>query len=47
MAAEIPDLIGARVLLDGKHFEIRGIVPSAPRTPIKKGDLIELLVLAL
>ena len=47
MPADIPDLIGARVLLDGKQFEVRGIVPSAPTKPIKQGDLIELLVLAL
>jgi hypothetical protein len=47
MAADIPDLMGAKVLLDGKLFKIRGIVPSAPPSNIKEGQLIELLVVAL
>jgi len=47
MAADIPELMGTKVLLDQKLFEIRGIVPSAPPSAIKQGDLIELLVVAL
>ena len=44
MPADIPDLIGRNVSLDGRRFEIRGIVPSVPVAPIRKGDLMELLV---
>ena len=47
MAADIPELSGTKVLLDGRLFEIRGIVPSAPPSVIRDGDLIELLVVAL
>jgi len=47
MAADIPDLLGREVLLDGKLFYIRGVVPSAPPSPIKEGQLIELLVAAI
>jgi hypothetical protein len=47
MPAHIPDLMGTKVSLDGKPFEIRGIVPKAPFTPIKKGELMELLVVVL
>ena len=44
MAADIPELMGTNVMVDGKLFEIRGIVPGAPPSAIKEGDLIELLV---
>ena len=37
-------LIGIRASLDGQEFEIRGFVPRMPATPIKEGELIELLV---
>ena len=47
MASRIPELMGTKVLLDGKLFEIGGIVPSAPPSPIKERDLIELLVVAV
>ena len=47
MAADIPELSGTKVRLDGRLFEIRGIVPSAPPLAIREGDLIELLVVAL
>ena len=47
MPSTIPDLIGARVHLDGREFEIRGTVANAPATPIKEGHLIELLVRAV
>lgn len=46
MPADIPDLIGRPVSLDGRAFEIRGIVPNVPVSPIRKGDLMELLVRA-
>ena len=46
MPADIPDLIGRKVSLDGQHFEIRGIVPAVPVSPISKGDFMELLVRA-
>ncbi len=39
------DLIGMKACLDGKEAEIRGFVPSMPPRDIKKGELIELLVL--
>ena len=47
MAADIPELIGTKVRFDGNLFEIRGIVPSAPPSAIKEGELIELLVVAV
>ena len=43
MPAELP-LIGIKASLDGQEFEIRGFVRSMPATPIKQGELIELLV---
>jgi hypothetical protein len=42
--ADIPDLIGAAVQLDGRPFEIRGTLPRVPRSPVKKGELLGLLV---
>ena len=47
MSGNIPDLIGTKVLLDGKLFEIRGIVPTTPHAPVQRGELIELLVVAV
>jgi hypothetical protein len=47
MAPGIPELMGTRVLHDGKLFQVRGIVPSAPPSPIKEGELVELLVVAV
>ena len=47
MPSTIPDLIGARVRLDGREFEIRGTVANAPAAPIREGCLIELLVRAV
>ena len=47
MAVSAPDLMGTRVYLDGKLFEIRGIVPNVPLSTIKAGQLLELLVVAL
>lgn len=46
MPADIPDLIGMKVHLNGREFEIGGIVAPAPACDIKQGDLIELLVRA-
>jgi hypothetical protein len=43
MAAELP-LIGIKASLDGQEFEVRGFVPRMPATPIRQGELIELLV---
>jgi hypothetical protein len=37
-------LIGVKASLEGHEFEIRGFVPRTPATPIKEGELIELLV---
>ncbi len=45
MPADMPDLIGMKVSLDSREFEIRGTVPRMPPTRIKQGELIELLVL--
>ena len=47
LRGDIPELIGTRVQLDGRVFEIRGIVSAASTAPIKTGQVIELLVLAL
>jgi hypothetical protein len=47
MAPHIPDLMETKVSLDGKLFKIRGIVPSAPFAPIKAGEFVEILVVAL
>ena len=47
MPVEAPDLMGTKVYLDGKLFEIRGIVPNVPLSTIKAGQLLELLVVAL
>ena len=44
MSWDIPELIGARVLLDGAFFEIRGIVPNIPFARIREGEMVELLV---
>jgi hypothetical protein len=47
MPWDIPELMGSKVLLDGRLFEIRGVVPNVPLSPIKKGQLIELLVVVV
>jgi hypothetical protein len=47
MPVDIPDLMGSKVTLDGKLFEIRGIVPNVALSTIAEGQLIELLVVAL
>ena len=47
MAVGAPDLMGTRVYLDGKLFEVRGIVPNVPLSTIKTEQLLELLVVAL
>jgi len=47
MPVGAPDLMGTQVYLDGKLFEIRGIVPNVPLSTIKAGQLLELLVVAL
>jgi hypothetical protein len=47
MPVGAPDLMGTKVYLDGKLFEIRGIVPNVPLSTIKAGQLLELLVVAL
>jgi hypothetical protein len=36
-----------KACLNGDEVEIRGFVPRMPPRPIKKGEAIELLVLAL
>ena len=47
MPPDAADLIGQTVSLDGLPFEIRGIVPRMPPAPIKKREIIELLVRTL
>ena len=47
MPANMPELIGARVTLDGQPFAIRGSVPNMPPGPTGKGDPIQILVLPL
>jgi hypothetical protein len=44
---DIPELMGSKVLLDGRLFEIRGFVPNVPLSAIKEGQLIELLVVVV
>jgi hypothetical protein len=44
MPAHTPDLLGVRVHLDGQAFEIRGTLPRVPPSPIKKDELLGLLV---
>jgi hypothetical protein len=41
---DIPELIGITVHLDGLPFQIRGIVPRVPQSPVRKGEVIGLLV---
>jgi hypothetical protein len=45
MSPDAMELIGVKACLDGREVEIRGFVPSMPPRDIRKGDLIELLVL--
>jgi hypothetical protein len=47
MPWDIPELMGSTVLLDGRLFEIRGVVPNVPLSAIKEGQLIELLVVVV
>jgi hypothetical protein len=47
MPSDMAELIGLKAHLDGNEYQIRGTVPRMPPNPIKKGDAIELLVLAL
>ena len=46
MAWNLPDLIGATALVDGRSVEVRGTIPKFPRTVVGKGEVIELLVVA-
>jgi hypothetical protein len=41
---DIPELIGATVMLDNELFEIRGIVPNIPFSQIREREMVELLV---
>ena len=47
MPGEAPGLMNNKLMLDGRVFEIRGIVPNVALSSIKQGQLIELLVVAL
>ena len=47
MPANMAELMGARVALDGNPFGVRGTVPNMPPVPITKGDPIQILVLPL
>ena len=47
MPWDIPELMGSKVLLDGRLFEIRGVVPNVPLSVIEEGQLIELLVIVV
>ena len=44
MSWDIPELVGADVMLDNALFEIRGIVPNIPFSQIRAGEMVELLV---
>jgi hypothetical protein len=44
MSADMPELVGAKVQLDGAIFDVRGFVPRMPSSPILQGEAIELLV---
>jgi hypothetical protein len=44
MKWNIPELVGTKVNLDKTLFEIRGIVPKMPFSPIQAGEVVELLV---
>ena len=47
MPVEAPGLMNTKLMLDGRLFEIRGIVPNVPLSTINQGQLIELLVVAV
>ena len=47
MAANIPNLIGTMIVLDGVPFQIRGITPDMPARAITKDDVIAFLVRSL
>lgn len=40
------DLIGALIWHDDRECEVRGIIPSMPAAQIRRGQLMEVLVLA-
>jgi hypothetical protein len=44
MAWDAPDLMGTAALLDDTLFDICGIVPNITYSPVKAGEMIELLV---
>ena len=44
MPAAAPDLVGSPISLDGRLFDVRGLVPKLPAAWIAAGELIELLV---
>ena len=46
MPANMPDLVGLKVHLDGGEFHIGGFVPKMSPGPIRLGEMIELLVVA-
>jgi hypothetical protein len=47
MPGDAPGLMNSKLMLDGRVFEIRGIVPNVAHSSIKQGQLIELLVVAI
>ena len=44
MAWDAPDLMGTAALFDDALFDICGIVPNITYSPVKAGEMIELLV---
>ena len=44
MPADAPDLVGSPIALDGRLFDVRGLVSKLPAAQIAAGELIELLV---
>jgi hypothetical protein len=44
-AAEIANLVGTRVRIDGTRYEVRGVVPNIPPRAVYAGEVVELLVL--
>ena len=47
MPVEALGLMNTKLMLDGSVCEIRGIVPNVPLSSIKRGQLIELLVVTV
>jgi hypothetical protein len=47
MPADTSEIIGARVVLDGMAYRVGGTLAHSPRTPIRAGEPIQILVCLL